>query len=348
MFCPKCGSKDVVDIFCAACLREQQPLVKGFKEFLVEACISCQAVHHRFRWDNTDDVGATLAEYLKEHLVFADYAIIEEVEVEPLHVELKSGFLTVDQAHVAVHGKSSKKAKTYVEEYDFPYKVMATVCRKCAKKGTQYFEGTLQVRNDTPESIAFLKEWLRQEEVHIGKEEKEKHGHDYYLGTKHAIEKAARALQERFGGRIQSSARLFSKSKMTSKEIYRATWFIELPFFKVGDAVRHDESPLFVMDLGKRIRFFNPARGKTEYHEYKEGKWERLPLFETRVSTVTPDLRVLHPETFEEVKVFNAKLRAREYMIDEKVEVCVDEKRVYIFEKKDPEQYLLTHDKSAK
>jgi len=332
MFCPKCGSKEVVDVFCADCLREEKPLVSGFKEFLVEVCISCGSVHHRYKWHATGRPHERLAELFKEHLVFPSYADIKEVRVEPLEFDMKSGLLVAGEAKVTVTGRASKKAKYYEEEYAFPFKVQNTVCKRCSRLGTQYFEGTLQVRNETTESAKVLKEYLRHTAATIAKEEREGTGTDYYLTMKTEVERAARALRERFGGSIRSSARLFSKDKQTSKDIYRVTWFVELPPFRAGDVVRVEKSVLMVLELGKRIRFFNPARGKTEFHEYKEGRWEKIPVFETTVSSVDPELRVLHPETFDEVKVWNANTSG--HHVDERLNVFLDGKKAYIAEKK--------------
>ena len=333
MFCPKCGSKDVVDVFCANCLREEKPLVTGFKEFLVEVCISCGCVHHRYRWHATDDPHARLAELFQEHLVFPNYADIKKVEVAPLEFDMKSGLLVNGEAKVTGTGRASKKAKDYEEEYAFPFKIQNTVCKKCSRLGTQYFEGTLQVRNETRESVKFLKEYLKHTSATIAKEEREKNGTDYYLTVKAEVERTARALQERFGGAIRSSARLFSRNKMTSKDIYRVTWFVELPPFAAGDVVQVDEAVLMVLELGKRIRFFNPARGKTEFHEYTEdGRWEKVPIFETTVSSTKPTLMVLHPETFDEVEVCNA--HQGEHRVDERVNVFLDGKKAYIVEKR--------------
>ena len=332
MFCPKCGRKDVVDVFCANCLREEKPLIAGFKEFLVEVCISCGCVHHRYRWHATPDPHARLAELLKEHLVFPAYADIKEVTVAPLAFDMKSGLLVSGEAKVIVTGRASKKARYYEEEYAFPFKIQNTVCKRCSRLGTQYFEGTLQVRNETKESAKFLKEYLQHTSATIAKEDHEKSGTDYYLTVKAEVERAARALQERFGGAIRSSARLFSRNKMTSKDIYRVTWFIELPPFAAGDIVQVGKASLLVLELGKRIRFFNPARGKTEFHEYTEDeRWERLPVFETTISSIEP-LSVLHPETFDEIRVGNA--HPGEHHVNERVNVFLDEKRAYIIEKR--------------
>jgi len=330
MFCPKCGNPKVVDVFCATCLREQKPLVASFKEFSVSVCTTCGRVYHHGRWQDNEDPAGTIGRFLKDNIHFSSDVTIKDVEVSEIPLALKSGLKLTGDVTVNVHGHASSKAKPYTEEYVFPYVIQNTLCNRCCKIGTQYFEGTLQVRNETAESKKFFREFLKQTEASVAKAESSGTGTDYFMTKKIFIEQAARELQARFGGNIKSSARLFSRNHQTSKEIYRTTWFIELPLFVQGDAVTDGHSPLLVIHLGKRIKFFNPLRGKHEFWEYKDADWTRLPVLETTIASLRPELTVIDPETFQEVKVANNYTLPHQQ--GERVKVFSYDNKVYLAE----------------
>ncbi len=330
MFCPKCGRKDVVDVFCATCLREERPLVAGFKEFSLEICTDCGKVLHKGKWHEGATTESLVRDALVQHVVLSPNIDVERIEVAPLTIERKHGLKNTGEATVTVTGRASLNMPAYDEVYSFPYTVQNLHCPRCSKIGTPYFQGTLQVRNETPERVKFLKEYLKNVDSTPAKEEKQGSGHDYYLTSKTTVERAARALQEQFGGLVKSSARLFSRNHQTSKEIYRTTWFIELPPFKKGDALKREEAVLLIIELGKRVKCYNPARNKYEFHEYDAKDWTRLPVVESTISSTHPQLMVLHPETFQAVPVRNAMPRQHE--IGDKVTVTADGDKVYLLE----------------
>jgi len=328
MFCPKCGSKQVVDVFCKNCLKEEKPLVSSFKEFKAEVCTRSGTVRFHGKWHPTDDPTARLGELFKKQVIIAPYATVERVAITLDEIPLKDGLKVTGEAAVAVTGTASPKAKPYVEEYIVPYEIQNTISPRWAKHRTNYFEGVLQVRNEDEDRKRFVLDTLHRCNAGVSKQTKQKHGTDYFVTSKSAIEKTARALVEHYGGAVKSSAHLFGHDKLRSKDVYRTTWFVELPPFSAGDAVRHGKDTLFVRDLGKRIRFYNPKRDKNEQHEYKQDEWHVLPVLETSVAATHPELTVLHPETFQAVPVANAK--RPELTPGERVKVVLNGRRVYI------------------
>ncbi len=328
-FCPKCGSKEVVDVFCAKCLKEERPLVTAFKPFTADLCTRSGAVKFHGTWHPSDNPKATLERLFQQQVVLSPDAKIKRIRVVLPPLEQKDGLLLKGEASVIVTGSASPHVKAYDEEYLVPFAIQNRLSPKVAKHGTTYFEGTLQVRNETPERQSFLKEKLAQYGGGIAKQVREKRGTDYFVTSKSAIEKTARALQECYGGLIKSSVHLFGRDKQRSRDVYRSTWFIELPPFDEGDAVELDGRLLFVEALGKRIACFNPARGKREHHEYKEGRWRLLTSFETSVAAVAPRLTVIHPETFQAVPVAGTS-RRQQFEPGEQVRVVLFQKKLYL------------------
>lgn len=328
MFCPVCGSKEVVDVFCLEHLKEQKPLVEHFKPLHVDVCVITGGVRIKGRWRDTDDTEASLRELVPEHIVPANYAEIKHVRVGEMKPAMKEGLKQEGEVVVSIIGRASPKADAYEEEYVFPYTLMHTRSPRGKRAGSQYFEGTLQVRNEDEESRKALLDLLHDYKATVAKRVRVKSGSDYYLSSKGAVRKAAKALQHRFGGIIKESRELFSRNKQTSKDIYRVTSLIELPDFKEGDVVK-GETPLLVEERGKRIRFRNLRTGKTEYHEYAHQP--KLIVVETSVAEAHPRLTVIHPETFQPVRVENQ--RAAPHEPGEHVDVALDEGRVYLMER---------------
>jgi len=323
MFCPKCGDKKVVDIFCQSCLVEEKPLVKSFKEFAVEVCTTCRKVKWKGTWQKR-----RLNDCVKEQIVLPNYTRVKGIDVEPIKVEYKSGLKCEGEVAVRVTGRATEKAKWYTEEYIFPYSVQNTLCMQCRKLEGGYFEGLLQVRNENEESQKVLAKYVKEQGASINKRAKQPNGTDYSISSRAIIEKAARELQRRFGGIVKTSAQLFSKNKQTSKNIYRVNAFIEMPPFREGDVVKGCEKILLVSERGKRIRFKNLETGKNIFKEYKDCRWERLPIIETTVVSTHPKLSVIHPETFQTVETNNQpKGRFGKHIL-----ITLDEKRLFVVE----------------
>lgn len=327
-FCPKCGSKKVVDIFCAGCLREERPLVAAFKPFKAVVCSGCGRVKFRGHWQRTTNHVSRLEEDFATLVVSSPSVEVERVSVRLGEIPLKDGLVVKGEASVTVTGRASPAVPFYKEEYLVPFEVENRHCRSCAKSGT-YFEGTLQVRNEDAERQAFVREMLQQYGGSIMKEERVRSGTDYYVTSNHALQKSARSLQERYGAVVKSSAHLFGRDAQRSKDLYRETWYVELPGFKPGDAVVMEEKLLFVRELGKKIKFYNPHRGKFEFHQYRQTAFKKVPLFTTTIATVHPEVTVIHPETFQQVRVENV---VKKHGPGEEVTVVLYRGKVYLYE----------------
>lgn len=326
MFCPVCGSKKVVDIFCLEHLKEQKPLVQSFKPFTAEVCVESGAVRFKGKWHPSDDPAATLRSLFTEQVVPANYAEVRSVTVGQLALALKPGLKEEGVAEVRVEGRASPKSDYYVETYDVPYTINGTVAPRL-RKHANYFEGTLQVRNEDDAVRRFIREYITRQEARITKTVEERNGTDYYLTSKAVVLHLAKALQERFGGLVKTSRKLFTRNKQTSKEVYRVTAFVELPPFVEGDVI---DGALLVLERGKRSKYYNLVKGKVEYQPYT-GQERRVTVAETTIAAVRPRLTAIHPETFQAVPVANAKPGQHE--AGEPVHVVATDDALYVVER---------------
>ena len=132
-------------------------------------------------------------------------------------------------------------------------------------KGPQYFEGILQLRNPTQEVVEYV--WNEvdkkvNQHVYIQKAVRVNTGLDYYMTSNKFLKTLGKKLQERFGGELKFSAKLFSKDKQTSKELYRLTVMFRLPQFCVGEEVQFKGDKFLVKSIGKKVFLKSVKSGK--------------------------------------------------------------------------------------
>jgi len=91
-------------------------------------------------------------------------------------------------------------------------------------KNPQYFEGILQLRNQNEECVNFIKnQFKNNEKVWIAKEVKLKTGVDYWVSSNRFLLSLGKKLKKSFKGELKTSRKLYSRNRMTSKDIYRVT-----------------------------------------------------------------------------------------------------------------------------
>jgi len=92
-----------------------------------------------------------------------------------------------------------------------------------------YYEGKLQLRNPNEEVLNFIRNQFRNnEKVWIAKEERLKTGIDLYISSNRFLLSLGKKLKKSFKGELKTSRKLFSKSRITSKQLYRVTVLFKL------------------------------------------------------------------------------------------------------------------------
>ncbi len=138
-------------------------------------------------------------------------------------------------------------------------------------KPPQYFEGTLQLRDCPKKVIDFVREQVEKDPyAHIAKEKKLKNGLDLYLSSNKFMRKLGRVLRQKFGGIISESVRLYSRDRMTSREMYRVTVLFKMVPFKVGDVIDFRGEKQKVMAIKEKITLKNISTGKNKLYRYRD------------------------------------------------------------------------------
>lgn len=131
----------------------------------------------------------------------------------------------------------------------------------------QYFEGILQLRNPNNNVIDFIKAQVKKEKVAITKVVKEKKGYDYYITSRKFLHKLAKKLQQSYNGQLKVSPKLFSKNRLTSKNIYRLNVLFKLFPYKKGDSITHKGEKLKIINIGNKVLAQNP-KGEKQWISY--------------------------------------------------------------------------------
>ncbi|MDP7141525.1 MAG: NMD3-related protein [Candidatus Woesearchaeota archaeon] len=140
-------------------------------------------------------------------------------------------------------------------------------------KNPQYFEGTLQLRNHNDEVISFIANQMKKrDDAFIAKQVKAKNGVDLYFSSNKFLKALGKKLQNHFGGELKTSATLHTRSRQSSKNLYRLTVFFKLSEFKVGDIIKFKGDKLKILKAGKKVLCKNIDTGKKLTLNYKDLK----------------------------------------------------------------------------
>jgi len=128
---------------------------------------------------------------------------------------------------------------------------------------SKYFEGTLQLRNQTEEIEKFvLSEIKKKDNVWIAKTTDLKNGVDLDLSSNKFLLDIGRKLKNRFPGVLKKSSTLYSVNKQTSKEVHRGCILFRYVDIKKGDKItyRGDEAEVLYFGKDVTIRVNNRKR----------------------------------------------------------------------------------------
>lgn len=182
--------------------------------------------------------------------------------------------------------------------------------QKSPTKPPSYFEAIFQLRECGDEVLKGLQNFVdtqRDPDMFIAKLQKVKTGIDVYLSSNQLGVKLASHLVKQFGGRVQTSSKLFSRSKQTSKNLMRLTVVYRGLDFEVGDclALPVKRTVVRVRKLGQSVQCTDLREGKATGFFPNRTHYRKLEKIKTRISRVTPTIQVLHPETYQPVDVKN-------------------------------------------
>lgn len=304
-FCPKCGKKIEAGTFCPRC--KPKPSIE-IKNDLIKVCARCDKILDG-SWVSYVRLDKSIEKLLHKRLKGAKDA---KIKVENLP-EKKPGLLVEIPAIVSVGD----------EEITAQVKIEFTYCPTCSRTTGKYFEGTLQLRTG---NNAIIKETLDSLGDEVSEITEMKNGLDVTVRNKKKLKSVAEAMSKKYGGELKTSAQLFSRDHLTSKDLYRLNVYFRPLGFGPGDIIRSGDKIVKITKLGKDVTGINLVSGRQASMTPKG--FEVLPKYTTSISRVHPQLEVLHPISYQSVPVQNNppdKVR-----LGEKVKVVVADHHVFI------------------
>ncbi len=311
MKCVKCG-KESREKYCERCYLEEKPLIKNYKKISLITCRGCGRHLYRNKWikDRINDL-------IKENITFDDKLKIDNIDYDLDNKEInKEIIITVD----ASYGKQSTQ-----QSLSLPISLVKKQCQDCSKKG-QYFEAILQLRGPRDEIFNFIENEVEKEPgVFINEELKVEGGIDFYLTSNKFAQKLGKRLQQIFGGELKINPRLHSRDKHSGKELYRLSVLFRPSEFGRGDIVSFGGKIIRIKGGAKKITGIDIVSDKKVIIKYSKTKPELLKVYEVSVSKTYPHLEIIHPETYQSVKVENAKKTTQE-----QVKIVIHNHKVYV------------------
>ncbi|MBI4150339.1 hypothetical protein HY488_02965 [Candidatus Woesearchaeota archaeon] len=329
-FCPRCGKKNIKGDYCSACTLIVNPLPKDWKHLEMTFCSRCSATLLKNKWQPSKQPGKDLETSIRTQFI-KRLKLNHDVRVTPILDALKTGPGISQEIEIEV--KAPRHGL-----YGIPATITFTICPKCSKHGTEYFEGALQLRSAHEKEIrqdildAVRNEIAKHAErgVHCTKEDRVGNGIDFQITSQKHVQTIGRKLHEMFGGTLKINSRIFTRNRQTSKDVYRVNVFLELPKFVKGDVVQIDDKIILVTKVGKKIIGDDLIHNKGVTVDYQQKMVEVLPVRKATISQVYPHLEVLEPESYQPVHLENPP--KRHLQVGDKVKIIEYKGQYWVIE----------------
>ncbi|MBN1155998.1 hypothetical protein JXA85_00135 [Candidatus Woesearchaeota archaeon] len=181
-----------------------------------------------------------------------------------------------------------------------------------------YFEGTLQLRNTDEEINSFVQNQIDKSGKTIAQVKKLKDGYDLYVSSQHFLQNLGKKLRANFGGKLEISKRLYSRSRETSRLVYRITVLYIAPDYMKGDVVRSEKKIILITGVDRKIHGINILDGRKTTVDDKG--ISTLDVMKTTIGKVYPRTEIVDPDTYQFCEVKNKELK-RKYSVGENVKV---------------------------
>ena len=139
------------------------------------------------------------------------------------------------------------------------------------EKHSQYFEGILQLRNTDKDVLDFVLNLVEKRDgVSVSKIEKVANGLDLYFTSQKFLQQVGKKLKGNFNGELKTSVKLFTRNRITGKEVYRVNVLFRQHNIKKGDIIPYKGEEVQIIGVGKKILAKNTKTGKKLTLNFKD------------------------------------------------------------------------------
>ena len=263
MYCVECGKNEIFkDGVCKNCYIKTHAFTKGPKIIDIPVCSHCNAYKYKNTW-TSESFNEVLKRIIKQN--FEINRMLKNIDIQTEGQEEQHGI----KCKVLITGFLDGIKIT--EKHDVFIRLKKTICSTCSKQYGGYYESIIQIRTEGNRKLT--KKELKDIEAFVLNTAKDMYtkgnrtlfisdyglehgGFDFYLSEKNAAYTITKMLQERYGGTIKRSSK--NVGMKDSKQIYRMTYLIRLPFYKKNDIIKIDNSFFLVKStVGNKIKIIN-------------------------------------------------------------------------------------------
>ena len=326
--CIKCGKrKKAIDALCLECFYEANPPILGINEFKIVACPKCGSYMVKGKWTNNNIENAT-----QEMLPVS-------VKMNPSYdagIKVEKVSFDKNSCQILFLLESNIKKRKFSQEFLYDAKLVKEVCPKCSQKTSGYYEGILQIRGKKDSLLVELKdEILKTPDNYDLKSINFVHfGFDIKFRSIQRARKDINHFLEKYGGSYTFSTQLFSKNKLTSKDILRTNIRYNAPPFDKGEFVKTEDGFFKIISTKKKLMaqdLFSREKKPLAIEPFKD-RYEIISPIKAQIIKLYPVLSVLHPKTFEETPIVGniPKAMLSKFKLGEFLEVIVAKDKIFL------------------
>jgi len=313
--CPKCGQPSEEGL-CRQCRMDATELVQFPNAVDVVICSVCGSQQIRGKWQLPD---SRPIEDLASGVAVDSIWLHPELCHPVIEVELKKTGATRYIAWVRVEGSFIDQRVKMAGRIQVRIRLVA--CERCSRMAGKYFQSTVQLRGNGSRPISSweMEECRRMaqdmadagyragDQLSFIQDMKEvKGGMDIVLGSTQLGRRMARAVQERFGGKLLETCKLVGKKE--NRDVFRSTLLVRFPRLRRGDIVSHRGSICMVTGFeGKNTLLTSLSKGhrscmSEEISSEVQILGNRADAMKATVISKDDDvLEIMDPETFRSV-----------------------------------------------
>ncbi len=253
MLCVECGKREAkYDNLCEVCFLKKVKFTQLPPHLSVTQCPHCGAIKFKGEWLRMD------REDMLHQLVMRNVDILHEYD----SIDVKIDAEELDTREIKLHVVFSIRYRDLQikEEHFSTVTINYESCTRCNRYFGNYFEAILQLRGMREGEEEMVKEFaysriehysLKNKNLFLTKEEKKKEGVDLYLSDKREAKKIAREICDKYGATLKESPQLAGRKD--GHDVYRVTYSVRLPEYRVGDIVRVEDGIYLVERVSKTM-----------------------------------------------------------------------------------------------
>ena len=341
MFCVDCGKDKPIfrEGSCLECYLKRHQFSQGPPFLDIPVCAHCGSFKYKSLW-TADSLEHVVARYVRQ--LFTISAELKQIDIHVTCTEERERFScaitisgTVDDASIS-------------ETHHLYVRLKQHSCDVCSKQFGGYHEAILQIRpyekkipadelleiHQFVETLVTTMQQQGHRNLFIADVGDEHGGIDFYLSDKQAGATIIKKVQERYGGVITTSSK--NVGMKDSKQLYRVTYLIRLPSYRLGEFLEIDDEYFYISSLSHHtVHLINLATWEKRHVSSKDlehvkvlGGKERIKEM-ILVSQTREDVQVMEPNNYKIMVI--KKPQSHSFDMEKIRVVFFDEDTVFLF-----------------